>query len=752
MTTTTIGKSEGNKPPGAIEQLSGLIERVTFHSDESGFCVLQVKVKGHREPHTVVGTLPQVRAGEWIEAEGRWTVNRDYGQQFRAETLRTTAPVTAEGVEKYLASGLIKGIGPAFAQRLVSRFGTAVLDVIENTPKRLFEVEGIGPIRHAKITAAWAEQKVVREIMVFLHGHGVSTSRAFRIYKTYGNEAIETVSHDPYRLARDISGIGFKTADQIAASLGIGKQSELRAQAGLEHVLQEVTNEGHCGCPREELIKATAKILEVPAAIVESALDEVLHQERVVERRNSDYALIYLASLDTAEQRLAASLFELSQGRHPCPAIKVDKAIEWVERKVGLELAFQQRDAIGLACQSKVMVITGGPGVGKTTVVNAIVQIMQAKKCRVVLAAPTGRAAKRMAEATGVEAKTIHRLLEYDPRVAGFKHDMNNPLEGDVFIIDEASMLDVVLAHQLVRAIPRHAALILIGDVDQLPSVGPGCVLRDIIESHVFPVCRLTQVFRQAAQSAIITNAHRINQGEMPLFPRGKVEQPSETDCYFVEAQDPEKALALTIHLACEAIPSRFGFDRVNDIQILTPMQKSILGCRNLNLSLQKALNANGPSIERYGWTFRAGDKVMQTVNNYDKDIFNGDIGRIVRLDEIEQELVVRFDGREISYDFNELDELMLSYAVTVHKSQGCEYPAIIIPIHTQHYALLQRNLLYTAITRGRKLVVLVGARKAVAIAVNRVGSRRRMTLLKERLTAAHRHGSTPTSRTPQTR
>jgi exodeoxyribonuclease V alpha subunit len=750
MTTTLTGKSEGNRPNAAAEQLSGVIERVTFHSEESGFCVLQVKVKGHRDLLTIVGTLPQVRAGEWIEAAGRWTVNQDYGQQFKAETLRTTAPATAEGIEKYLSSGLIKGIGPAFAQRLVGRFGTDVLEVIESTPKRLFEVAGIGPARQAKIITAWAEQKAIREIMVFLHSHGVSTSRAFRIYKTYGNEAIETVSHDPYRLARDISGIGFKTADKIAESLGIGKQSELRAQAGIEYVLQELTNEGHCGAPREELVKATAKILEVPAAIVESALDEVLHQERVIQRRNSESALIYLAALDAAEQRLAASLFELSQGQHPCPGIKVDKAVEWVERKVGLELAFQQREAIGLACQSKVMVITGGPGVGKTTVVNSIVQIMQAKKCRVVLAAPTGRAAKRMAEATGTEAKTIHRLLEYEPATSGFKHNENNPLEGDIFIIDEASMLDLVLAHQLVRAIPTHAALILIGDVDQLPSVGPGCVLRDIIESEVFPVCRLTQVFRQAAQSAIITNAHRVNHGEMPQFPRGKVEQPSQTDCYFVEAQDPEKALSLTIHLACEAIPSRFGFDRVNDIQVLTPMQKGVLGCRNLNLSLQKALNPSGPFIDRYGWTFRVGDKVMQTVNDYDKDVFNGDIGHIVRLDEIEQELLVRFDGRDISYNFIELDELMLSYAATVHKSQGCEYPAVIIPIHTQHYALLQRNLLYTAITRGRKLVVLVGARKAIAIAVNRVDSRRRMTLLKERLTSARTHRPAPTCGTPR--
>ncbi len=739
MTTAMTGKSDG-KPHGAMEQLSGLIERVTFHSDESGFCVLRVKAKGHRDQQTVVGTLPQVRAGEWFEAEGKWMVDRTHGQQFKAEILRTTAPTTADGIERYLASGLIKGIGPAFAERLVNRFGTRVLDVIENTPKRLFEVKGIGEARHSTIVAAWAEQKIVREIMVFLHSHGVSTSRAFRIYKTYGIDAIEKVCEDPYRLARDIHGIGFKTADKIAGSLGIDKQSLLRAQAGIEYVLQEMTNEGHCGCPRDELIEAAVKVLEIPATVVESGLEQILQHDRVVLRHSEGGSvLVYLATLDAAEQKLAANLSELSHGSHPCAEIKVDKAIEWVEQKVGLELAAQQREAIQLACQSKVLVITGGPGVGKTTVVNSIVKIMQAKRLRVILAAPTGRAAKRMADATGAEAKTIHRLLEYDPATTGFKHGTNRPLEGDIFIIDETSMLDVMLAHQLVRAIPPHATLILIGDVDQLPSVGPGCVLRDIIESQVFPVCRLTQVFRQAAQSAIITNAHRINQGEIPVFPKGKTEQPGDTDCYFIEADDPDKAVGLIIQLAAEAVPKRFGFDRVNDIQVLTPMQKGSLGCRNLNLSLQAALNPSGSSIERYGWTFRVGDKVMQTVNDYGKDVFNGDIGRILRLDDVEQEMTVRFDGRDVTYDFNELDELMLSYAVTVHKSQGSEYPAVIIPIHTQHYVLLQRNLLYTAITRGRKLTVLVGSRKAIGIAVKQVDSRTRVTLLKERLAAGSR-------------
>jgi len=718
-----------------LSDLSGLVERVTYHNEESGFCVLRVKARGHRDLVTVVGILPEVRAGEWIEAQGRWTVDRDYGQQFRAEILHTTAPNTLEGMEKYLASGLIKGIGPAFAGRLVKYFGQQVLDTIENTPHRLTEVEGIGKVRQEKITAAWAEQHVIREIMVFLHSHGVSTNRAFRIYKTYGGEAIERVREDPYRLARDIRGIGFKSADKIAESLGIGRQSDLRARAGVEYSLQQLTDEGHCGSDREKLINTTAKMLEIPPTIIESAVDYLLTEQRVVQHNGSNGStLIYLAGLDHAEQQLAASLIQLSKGTHPCPQIVLDKAIPWVEQKVGLQLAPQQRAAIEMAVRHKAMVITGGPGVGKTTIVNSICKIMRAKKLTVILAAPTGRAAKRMSEATGLDAKTIHRLLEFDPATGGFKHDGNYPLEGDVFIIDETSMLDLVLAYQLIRAIPTGSALILVGDVDQLPSVGPGCVLRDIIESQTIPICRLTEVFRQALQSAIITNAHKVNQGQMPHFPQGRVESPEKTDFYFIEAEEPEKAVSLVLRLMGESIPQRFGLDPFEDIQILTPMQRGILGSRNLNSVLQQTLNPEGLSVERYGGTFRIGDKVMQTVNNYDKDVFNGDIGRIVKLDEIEQEVTVRFDERHVVYDFNELDEVVLSYATTVHKAQGSEYPAVVMPIHTQHYPLLQRNLLYTAITRGRKLVVLVGSRKAVSIAVKRMDSRRRVTLLKERL------------------
>jgi exodeoxyribonuclease V alpha subunit len=735
MISDTTSKTKHNRTHSQLEHISGLVEHVTFHSEESGFCVLRVKVRGHRDHTTVVGTLPQVKAGEWLEAEGRWTINRDYGQQFKAEILRTTAPNTLDGMEKYLGSGLIKGIGPVFAKRLVKRFRLEILNIIEAKPQKLLEVDGIGPIRHKKITTAWAEQRMVRDIMVFLHSHGVSTGRAFRIYKAYGDKAIETVLENPYCLAHDIRGIGFKSADKIAESLGIGKESDLRARAGIEYVLQTLTEDGHCGYPRKELIKTAIKILEISEAICERAIDYLLQEERVVQHVREDKAdLIYLVGLRRAEENLASHLAELCKASHPCPDIEIEKAIEWVEQRVGLKLAEQQREAIRIAVQNKVMVITGGPGVGKTTLVNAIVKIMRAKKLMVVLAAPTGRAAKRMMETTNLEAKTIHRLLAFDPATSAFKHNADNPLEGDIFIIDETSMLDLLLAHQLIRAIPEHAALILVGDVDQLPSVGPGCVLRDIIDSSLIPVVRLTQVFRQAAQSAIITNAHKVNKGQIPVFPKGKVQSPDQTDFYFVHADEPEKAISLVINLTCKAIPDRFGFNCFDDIQVLSPMQRGLLGCRNLNVALQENLNPEGPSVQRYGWTFRIGDKVMQTVNNYDKDVFNGDIGRIVKLDDIDQELVVQFDDRKVTYEFNELDEIMLSYATTVHKSQGSEYPVVVMPIHSQHYILLQRNLLYTAVTRGRKLVVLVGTQKAVAIAVRRMDSRRRVTLLKERL------------------
>lgn len=716
------------------DQVTGSVERVTFHSEETGFCVLRVKVRGVRNLVTVVGTLPNVTAGEWLEAKGRWIIDRQHGRQFKADLLQVTQPNTVHGIEKYLGSGLIKGIGAQFASRLVEAFGLDVFDVIEKQPERLLRVEGIGPIRRKRITEAWKDQKSVREIMVFLHSHGVGTNRAFRIYKTYGDEALERVRENPYCLARDVWGIGFKTADEIAERMGVSRDSELRARAGVEYALQELTEDGHCTYPRDELTKRASMLLAIPENQIEEAIVKETAAGTLTEHVFEGQRLVYLASLDTAEQFLARNLVRLANPPHPCPSIDVPRAIAWVEDRLRIRLAEAQREALRVAATAKAMVITGGPGVGKTTLVNSVVKIFQAKGLRIRLAAPTGRAAKRLSEATGNEATTIHRLLEFEPRTGKFKHHQKNPLRGDLFIIDETSMIDLILAYQLIRAIPEHAALILVGDVDQLPSVGPGNVLRDIIDSGVLPVQKLDQIFRQAAESSIITNAHRINAGELPVWPEIEKGVGPKTDFYFVPCSEPEKGVEIIQRLVKERIPKRFGFDPLNDIQILTPMQRGDLGARNLNLVLQSILNPSEAGVSRYGYRFDAGDKVMQIVNNYDKDVFNGDIGILSQIRPEDRELVVRFEDQSVVYDFEELDELVLSYAITIHKSQGSEYPCVVIPIHTQHYILLQRNLLYTAVTRGKQLVVLVGTTKALSISIKTVEAHKRITTLRERL------------------
>ena len=719
-----------------LDHVTGVIERVTYHNDETGFCVLRVRVRGRPVPVTVVGTVPSASEGEWIDARGRWTIDARHGQQLRAVTLRTTQPTTPLGIETYLASSAVRGVGPAIAARLVRAFGADVFRVIEEEPDRLREVDGIGAGRQAMITASWREQKAVREIMLFLHSHGVSAARAFRIHKTYGDTAIETVQHDPYCLARDIRGIGFLSADRIAERLGIDRHSELRARAGLEWVLQELTDNGHCAFPAGDLLERAAGMLEIPEEIVAAALAHAIAEGRLVRREvEGGQPLIYLAALDAAERGLASNLLALARGRHPCPKVDLDAAVRWVEAKTGIALAPAQREALALATSAKVLVITGGPGVGKTTLVDTIVRVLAAKHLRLALCAPTGRAAKRLAEATGREAKTIHRLLAVDPASGAFRHHPDNPLELDVLIADETSMIDLPLAHHLVRAVPRHAALVLVGDVDQLPSVGPGCVLRDVIDAGVVPVCRLTEVFRQAAASRIIASAHRVNRGLQPE--RQARDEEAGSDFYVVDQDDPARALELLVKLVTVSIPRRFGLRALEDVQVLTPMQRGELGARNLNQVLQRTLNPEGPAIERFGWTFRAGDKVMQVENDYDRDVFNGDIGRIAAIDPSQRVVTVRFDERDVAYTFDELDELSLAYAVTIHKAQGSEYPAVVIPIHTQHYPLLQRNLVYTGITRGRKLVVLIAAPKALAIAVRRIDAGARYTTLAERLRAA---------------
>jgi exodeoxyribonuclease V alpha subunit len=715
--------------PSDREALAGLVERVTYQNAENGFCVVRVKARGHRDLVTVVGHAATISAGEWITASGDWVNDRTHGQQFKAQFLKTSQPTSIEGIEKYLASGMIRGIGPAYAKRLLRTFGEKVFDVIEATPDRLREVDGIGPARAASIIAAWAEQKAVREIMVFLHGHGVGTARAVRIFKTYGADAIQVMSENPYRLARDVRGIGFKTADAIAMKLGIEKTAMVRVRAGISYALTEAMDEGHCGLPTDELAPLAEKLLEVPQELIRTALDLELQEGTVVADQVGETPCVFLAGLHRAERAIAERLMGLANGKLPWPWIDPAKALPWVEQRIGLALAQSQVAAIRLALMSKVLVVTGGPGVGKTTIVNAILRILSAKEVRLLLCAPTGRAAKRMTEATGFEAKTIHRLLEVDPKGGGFKRGDDNPLDCDLLVVDETSMVDVMLMQALMKAVPNRAALLLVGDIDQLPSVGPGQVLADVISSGAVPVVRLIEVFRQAAHSRIITSAHRINQGSIPdLSP-----PESESDFYFVQADDPESAVGRIIELVKTRIPRRFGFDPIRDIQVLCPMNRGGVGARSLNIELQAALNPAGDrKVERFGWTFAPGDKVMQIENDYDKEVYNGDIGFVTGVAPEEGELTASFDERTVTYSFGELDTLVPAYAATIHKSQGSEYPAVVIPLMTQHYAMLQRNLLYTGVTRGKRLVVLVGQKKAVAIAVRNVSGRRRWSKLGE--------------------
>ena len=712
----------------ATEVLAGLVERVTFHNEENGFCVLRVKARGQRELITVLGHAATISAGELVQASGAWINDRIHGVQFKASFLKVAAPTTVEGIEKYLGSGMICGIGPVYARKLVRAFGEAVFEIIEQEPARLREVTGIGPKRAGQIIAGWAEQRVIREIMLFLHSNGVGTSRAVRIYKTYGADAVQLISENPYRLARDIRGIGFVTADQIAGKLGIEKTALIRVRAGISYALAEAMNDGHCGLPADELIPLTQKLLEVPAELVETALGLELEAGSVIADQVEDWRCIFLAVLYHAEREIAERLRALANGNLPWPWIDPEKAIPWVETRAKIALADSQSRALRTALLSKVLVVTGGPGVGKTTLVNSLLKILIAKGVIVALCAPTGRAAKRLFESTGIEAKTIHRLLETDPRTGSFRRNAEATLECDLLVVDETSMVDVPLMRSVLRALPNRAALLLVGDVDQLPSVGPGQVLADIIASAAVPVVRLTEVFRQAASSRIITNAHRIKQGVMAdLAPA------EDGDFYFVDAVDPEEGVRKVVAIVRERIPKRFGFDPVRDIQVLCPMNRGGLGARSLNIELQAALNPPGEiRIERFGWTFCPGDKVMQVENDYDKDVYNGDLGIVSRLDAEEGELAVDFDGREVAYAFGELDELVLAYATTIHKSQGSEYPAVVIPITTQHYSMLQRNLVYTGVTRGKRLVVLVGQRKALAIAVKGAKTKRRWSKLRE--------------------
>jgi len=711
----------------STEVLAGLVDRVTFHNSDNSFCVLRIKARGQRDLITLVGHAAMISAGDFVQASGSWINDRTHGVQFKASFLKATAPTTVEGIEKYIGSGMIRGIGPVYAKKLVRAFGEAVFDVVEQEPGRLREVTGIGPKRAERIIAGWAEQKVIREIMLFLHSNAVGTSRAVRIYKTYGADALRLISENPYRLARDIRGIGFRTADQIAAKLGIETTALIRVRAGISYALAEAMDDGHCGLPAEELVPLTQKLLEVPAELIATALELELQDGTVIGDDLDGRRCVFLAGLYRAEQEIAEKLKALATGERLWPPIDVDKAIPWVEKRTKLVLAASQTEAIQVALASKVLVITGGPGVGKTTLVNSLLKILLAKAVAIALCAPTGRAAKRLSESTGLEAKTIHRLLETDPRTGAFRRNEEAPLECDLLVVDETSMVDVPLMRALLRALPERAALLLVGDVDQLPSVGPGQVLADIIASGAVRVVRLTEIFRQAAESRIVVDAHRVNQGLMPDFTPGE-----GGDFYFVDAADAEEGVRKLLTIVRERIPKRFRLDPIREIQVLCPMNRGGLGARSLNIELQNALKPPGEiRIDRFGWT-SPGDKVMQVENNYDKDVYNGDLGVVSRIDIEEGELHADFDGRAITYGFGELDELVLAYATTIHKSQGSEYPAVIIPLSTQHYPMLQRNLVYTGVTRGKRLVVLVGQRKALAIAVKGARARRRWSKLRD--------------------
>jgi len=727
-----------------LTELQGQIERITYTNEENGYTVARVKVVGRRDLVCVVGNLMAPMAGEFLKMQGEWANHPKFGEQFKIVYYKSMVPADVHGIQKYLGSGLIKGIGPVMAKRIVKKFGKQTLDVIEQDIGRLLEVDGIGKKRIEMIDKAWADQKEIRQVMIFLQSHGVSSGYATKIFKHYGNESIRVVKENPYRLATDIFGIGFVTADKIAEKLGFAKDSALRAEAGILYVLHQLSDDGHVYYPYEPLIDKCKEILQVDREPITKAMGIIALDKRIViEELNSREALdedhqennkaVYLAKFHVSETSIANRLQGLVNNPGSIRMVDTDKAVEWVQEKLAINLATKQVEAVKCVCQSKAMVLTGLPGTGKSTIIGSILKIHSALGIKILLAAPTGRAAKRMSEATGYEAKTIHRLLEYSPKHAGFKKNDEHPLNCDLLVVDEFSMVDCILMHHLLKAIPLSAKFIMVGDVNQLPSVGAGNVLNDIISSSAVPVVELNEIFRQARQSSIIVNAHKINSGLMPSF---KPAYGMLEDFYFVEREDPEDVLQLILELVRERIPKKFGFDPVDDIQVLTPMHRGTVGAGNLNTQLQNALNPSPTSMERGGRTLKANDKVMQIRNNYDKEVFNGDIGRIIRIDNEAQEVTVAVDGREVVYDFTELDELVLAYAVSVHKAQGSQYPVVIIPVLTQHYMLLQRNLIYTAVTRGRKLVMLVGTKKALAIAVKNNKTQKRYTRLCDRLTA----------------
>jgi exodeoxyribonuclease V alpha subunit len=716
-----------------LVKLKGQLERVTFENEENDYVVAKVRVYGYADLVTIVGNIPSPNPGEILSMSGEWTNHPKFGEQFKVVFCSCAVPASVAGIEKYLGSGLIKGIGPVMAKRIVKMFGEKTLDIIEESVERLLEIEGIGRMRIAMIAKAWTEQKEIRAVMVFLQSHGVSSAYASKIYKRYGNESIAVVKENPYRLAHDIHGIGFLTADRIAQKLGFDEKSPLRAEAGIMFKLHELADAGHVYCPQEDLISQAKELLNVDESVLEVALLSLLAENKIVVKKLKDDETeirgVFLSGYHFAEVQIAKKLREIRDCPKNIQAIEVDEALKSVQSELSITLAGKQIEAIRAAITNKLLVITGCPGTGKTTITRAILKIFSLVTDKILLAAPTGRAAKRMSEATGQEAKTIHRLLEFDPIKGGFKRNDENQLNCNLIILDEASMIDTLLMHHLLKAIPKFATLIMVGDVNQLPSVGAGNVLKDIINSKAFTVVELNEIFRQARESDIIMNAHRIISGQYP-----KIDNQDRTDFFFINEDEPEKILDKIILMVRERIPKKFSYDPLNDIQVLTPMNRGIVGTAKLNEALQDALNPNGFEIIRGGRRYRTDDKVMQIKNNYDKNVFNGDIGTISYIDSENQTVAVNIDGNDISYDYADLDELVLAYAVSIHKSQGSEYPVVVIPLVMAHYVMLHRNLLYTAITRGEKFVIVIGGKKALFIAVNNNKTMKRNTWLCSRL------------------
>lgn len=743
MSSPETEKTLADRPP--TEPLQGIVERVTFHSEESGYTVARLKAPGERDLITIIGRFPEIHAGQTLRLLGFWRDHPKYGQQFSVVSAQETKPATLTGIEKYLGSGLIKGIGPKTAKAIVAHFGKETLDIIEQSCSRLIEVPGIAQKRVALIAKAWEAQKAIKEVMLFLRGHDVSTTYAVKIYKAYGDQAIEVVSKNPYQLAEDIFGIGFVTADIIARKLGIAPDADFRYQAGIKYVLSQAAEDGHCFLPQQELIERTVKQLALPDAPVDPArIDSLIGQmaetkQLIVQSGYGDLSeqqTCYAPAFYYTEQALATRLATLVS--HPVE-VDLPRVLRWIDgytQKKGLTLSDEQRHAVELAASSRMLILTGGPGVGKTFTTKTIVALWKAMGKSILLAAPTGRAAQRLAEMTGREAKTIHRLLAFDPKTMQFRHNEEYPLEADALVVDETSMLDLFLAHSLVKAIPSSAQVLLVGDIDQLPSVGPGMVLRDLIASETLPIVRLTEVFRQAAQSHIVTNAHRINAGQFPhLTPTTKF---AASDCLWLEAPEPPLGAEGIRHLVSEYLP-KHGIDPVQQVQVLCPATRGEVGTRQLNTLLQQVLNPPASSkveLARGSSLLRVGDRVIQQVNDYQREVFNGDLGTITTIDLEEQEVTVQFAERAVSYDYADLSELALAWAITIHKSQGSEYPVAILPLFMQHYVLLSRNLLYTGLTRAKQLAIVVGPTKAIGLAVNRVMDRQRYTALADRLKA----------------